>query len=316
MSATAAVLRMEVTIPGRSGAEIIAQPSGMPSTANPIRFFVWLAALFSGFVSGLGARIRIAVEDSTPKAATGTVVFTQASLAAGDKVILARIGYGAVVYTAVAGAATAALGQFSIDTSDTAVGDSFVLALAAYPPKRPWATGVNTAGSVALTAVDKGIDGNGIVMTEVDAGGGIALTQFSGGRDAGSLQSITGTFTAVPVANDTIVFGGAVTLTAKASAANENEFTIGANAAASATNLISVINAHSVLKGFILASSGGSGIVVMQLLQTGRIGSLIFVLDNLQNYTQTATSFAPSQTSTWIQSPQVYAVGASTTAQA
>ncbi len=305
MSATSAVLRAEITIPGRPGAEMIAQPGGIPSTANPIKFFVWFAALISGFVSGLGARIRLAVEDSTPTAATGTVVF--ATAIAGNWVAI-----NGVRYVAVAGVANAALGQFSIDTSDTATGDSFVLALAAYPPGRPIAVGVNTAGSVALTAVVPGRAMNDTLMT--DSGSTITLTQFSGGRDAGSLQSISGTFTAVATADDTLTIG-AVVLTAKASPSGENQWAIGANAAASATNLIAAVNAHSKLKGLILASSGGSGVIVYQLLTTGRIGNLIAVTESLNDYTQTATTIAPTQTSTWIASPAVYAVGASTTAQ-
>lgn len=309
-----AVLRMEVSIPGKSGTEMVTAPGGIPSTANPLKFFVWLATLFSGFVSGLGARVRIGVEESTPTAATGTVVFTQASLTAGDKVIVSG-PLGTATYTAVAGTAVAASGQFSKDTSDTAVGDSFVLALAAYPPNRPLFTGVNTAGSVALTATHAGVQGNAMVLSEVDASGGIALTQPSGGRDAGSLQSIVGTYTGVPADGGTLTIASVV-LTVAAAPANESEFDGGATAAAAATNLIACINAHSKLKGLILASSGGSGVVNMQLLQTGRIGALIPCVESMTNYTQTATSWAPTQTSTWVQSPQVYAVGSSTTAQA
>lgn len=309
--ATSAVIRAEITLPNKTGAEIAAQ--GL-STSNPLHFFVWLAKLVSGFVSGLGARVRFAVEDSTPTAATGTVVFTQASLAADDQVIITG-PLGTVTYTGVAGTAVAADGEFSVDTSDTAVGDSFVLALAAYPPKRPFAVGVNTAGSVALTATAKGVQGNAMVLRETDAGGGIALTQFSGGRDAGSLQTIIGTFTGVPADAGTLTIG-AVVLTVAASPANESEFDGGADAPGAVTSLIACINAHTKLKGLVLASVGTTTSKInIQLLQTGRIGALIGVAEALSNYTQSATTFAPTQTSTWIASPGVFAVGASTTAQ-
>lgn len=307
MSATSSVLRTEITIPGRPGAELAA---AIPSSANSLRFFSWFAALVSGFVSGLGARIRMGIEDSTPTAATGTVVFTQGSLTAGD-----WIAIGGVKYVAVAGAATASLGQFSKDTSNTAVGDSFVLALAAYPPGKPVAVGVNTTGSVALTAVVPGRAMNDVLMTESDASGGIALTQFSGGRDAGSLQSIIGTFTNAPADGGTLTIG-AVVLTTAASPGNESEWDNGTDGPTAAANLIACINAHSKLKGLILASAGTTTSKVnIQLLQTGRIGNLIAVTEALTNYTQDAATFAPTQTSTWIASPAAFAVGASTTAQ-
>lgn len=297
----AALYRMELVLPKQTAVEMAAK---LPSAGNKLRFFSWLATLFAGLPKGLGAMLRLGLDESTPKAATGTVVFTQANLTVGDKVII-----DGTPYTCVAGAATASLGEFSKDTSDTAVGDSFVLALAAFPSTNaPRCVGVNTAGSVALTWSKAGICGNSVLMQEVDAAGGIAITQFSGGREAGSLMSITGTFTGVAVANDTHVIGG-VTLTWKASAGNENEITIGADAAGCATALIAAINAHSKLKGLVVASSGGSGIAVMQLQLAGRVGNLVTCTESVTNYTQTATSFAPAGTEAWAASPVVAAIG-------
>lgn len=306
MSATAAVLRAEITCPNRAGVEFTAAPNAIPSTANPLQFFKWFATFIAGLV-GLGARVRLAVEDSTPTAATGTVVF--ATAIADDWVAI-----GGVKYTAVAGTADATLGEFSIDTSDTATGDSFVLALAAYPPGRPVAVGVNTDGSVALTLVEKGVIGN-TAFTLTPNGSTITCTQFSGGRDAGSLQTIIGTFTGVPADAGTLTIG-AVVLTVAASPANESEFDGGADAPGAVTSLIACINAHTKLKGLVLASVGTTTSKInIQLLQTGRIGALIGVAEALSNYTQSATTFAPTQTSTWIASPGVFAVGATTTAQ-
>lgn len=310
MSATSAVLRAEITIPGRPGVEFTAAPSAIPSTANPLAFFGWFASLISGLVSGLGARVRLAVEDSTPTAATASVVMDQANATAGD-----WIAINGVKYTVVAGAATAASGQFSKDTSATAMGDSFVLALAAYPPNAPVATGSNAAGTVTLTAVEKGTQANSYLITESDAAGGFdSIVQFSGGRDAGSLQTVNLTFSGLPIANETITIGGK-TLTFKAASGNQNEITIGADAAATAVNTTTIINANTDLKGLVLASSGGSGITAVQLLQTGRIGLLIALSEAATNTAWSAASFAPTQTSTWVASPAVFAVGASTTAQ-
>ena len=111
-----ALLRMEVVVPKRSGADVSAR---VPNRLAIPGFFTWLAAFFGGLASGLGAMVRLGIDESSPVAATGTVVFTQASLTAGDKVII-----DGVAYSAVAGAADATLGQFSKDTSDTAVGAS------------------------------------------------------------------------------------------------------------------------------------------------------------------------------------------------
>lgn len=304
-----ALIRMEVVAPGRTGAGLAAR---VPSAGRVSLFFSWLAAFFGGLASGMGAMVRLAIDESSPKAATGTVVFTQASMTAGDKVII-----DGIAYTAVAGAATASLGQFSIDTSDTAVGNSFVLALAAYPRDNrgpaPLCTGVNTAGSVALTWGKAGICGNSVVMQEKDTGGGIAITAFSGGREPGSLPNIIGTFTGVPADGGTLTLGSVV-LTVAAAPANESEFDGGGTSAEAAANLIACINAHSKLKGLIVASVGTTTSKLnMQLQIAGRPGALILSTEALSNYTQSATSYAPAGTEAWAASPVVSAIGPAST---
>ena len=300
-----AVIRMEVVAKNLSGAGLAPQ---VPLGGQVSRFFAWLAAFVGGLASMLGAMVRLSIDESTPVAATGTVVFTQANLTAGDLVII-----NGVAYTCVAGAATASLGQFSKDTSDTAVGDSFVLALAAYPRDnggaRPLAVGVNTGGSVAMTWATPGLAGNLAVMQEKDAGGGIALTQFSGGMEPGNLKNIIGTFTGVPADGGTLTLG-TVVLTVAAAPANESEWDGGATSAEAAANLIACINAHSKLKGIILASVGTTTSKLnMQLQIAGRPGALILSTESLSNYTQDATSYAPLGTEAWALSPVVSAIG-------
>lgn len=73
--------------------------------------------------------------------------------------------------------------------------------------------------------------------------------------------------------SDTVTFGSRV-ITAKTSAANENQFTIGANATADAVALAACINAHSELKG-ILSASAASGVVTVTCLIPGLIGKHI-----------------------------------------
>jgi hypothetical protein len=73
-------------------------------------------------------------------------------------------------------------------------------------------------------------------------------------------------------AGETIVIGN-VTLTWAASAANENEVTIGANLAADTTNLTSAINVHSKLKGMFTASGvTATGVVTVTYCGDPRLG--------------------------------------------
>ncbi len=302
-----ALLRMEVVVAKRPGSDVAAR---VPSAGRVSAFFAWLAALVGGFASGLGAMVRLGIDESSPVSATGTVAFTQASLTAGDWVEI-----NGVKYVAVSGAADATLGQFSIDTSNTAVGDSFVAALAAFPRDnggaRPIASGVNSSGTVTLTWLKAGIGGNIVVMQEKDASGGIAITQFSGGRDPGSLMTVTGTFTGVPADGGTLTIGGVV-LTVAAAPANENEFDGGASATEAGANIVACINANSKLKGLVVATDVGSGVVRYQLQLAGRVGALVSCLDGMTNYTHTATSFAPAGTEAWVASPVVSAIGPAT----
>jgi hypothetical protein len=303
----AGVVRLELMTPRRSGvADSLRSLS--QATTSPRAFFNALSTLILGALAGFGMRARCSIDESTPKAATGVVAFTQASLTAGDLVII-RQGSLTAILTAVASGAVAASGQFSIETSNTAVGDSFVLALAAFPPAKALVTGINAAGTVTMTAREAGAVGNTIFMSEKDASGGIALTQFSGGLDPSPLTTVLGTFSGTGTANDTITIGGVV-LTLVAAAANENEITIGGTAAITATNTIAVINANSKLKGFVLASSGGSAIVSLQLLMGGRLGNMVGLTEAGTGFSWAATSFAPATTEAWVSSPVVYSVGA------
>jgi len=300
----AGVLRIEVMTPTRAGAELAAT---RPVSSNVRAGFMWLVNLLSFALGGFGARLRVAIEESSPVAATGTVTLTQASLTAGD-----FVGIGSYKLTAVAGAAVAASGQFSIDTSDTAAATSLAAAINAYPPIAALVSATSAVGVVTITARQAGIGGNAIILSEQDAGGGIARSGsvLSGGLDPASLKTVLGTFSGVGTAADTISIGGVI-LTLVASAANENEITIGGTAAISATNTIAVINAHTKLKGFVLASSGGSAIVSLQLLESGRIGNLVALLDAGTGFSWASASFAPTGTEAWVADPVVYTTGTS-----
>ncbi len=89
---------------------------------------------------------------------------------------------------------------------------------------------------------------------------------------SGSLATATATIThANLTANDTITIAGVV-LTWVASAANENEITIGADATADAAALAAAINVHSKLKQILTATSA-LGVTTITSLIPGLFGT-------------------------------------------
>ncbi len=104
-------------------------------------------------------------------------------------------------------------------------------------------------------------------------------------ENATSLTKSSGTITltGLPVADETVTVCG-VAFTWKASAANENQVTIGADATASATALKNAINAHSKLAGLVLATSA-AGVVTVTCEVPGRIGNLLTLAEASSNLT-------------------------------
>lgn len=86
--------------------------------------------------------------------------------------------------------------------------------------------------------------------------------------------SVTATLVSVPV-DDTIILAG-VTLTAKASPANENQFSQAGTDTQDAASLAAVINAHSVLS-LILSATSALGVVTVSAKQAGLIGNQVAV---------------------------------------
>lgn len=301
----AAVVRAELMVPSRSGAVVAADRPTVATSAKEA--FNWLGNLILATFTGFGGRLRVSIDDSTAVKATGTIACSRANSAAGDKVMV-----GDAVLTVVDGAATAASGQFSRDTSDNAMASSLLAAIQAYPPALAWVTASVNTNTVTVTAKVGGTYGNSIPLAK-NAANASAFTlsgaALSGGIDPGALVSVNGTFSGTGTANDTLTFGSVV-LTLKASAANEDEITIGGSAAATATNTIAAINAHSKLKGLLLASSGGSGVVTVQLVAaSGRVGRLVTLAEASTQFSWAASTFAPSTTEAWAASPLSYAVG-------
>jgi len=90
-----------------------------------------------------------------------------------------------------------------------------------------------------------------------------------------SVVAASGTLTAATVVADNTCQIGAVTLTAKAAPANENQFLLnGADNTQQAVNLATVINAHSVLSKLVKATPA-LAVVTVAMLQGGIIGNAV-----------------------------------------
>lgn len=291
----AARIRIEATIADLSGSSVAPR---LPASNAPRVFVNWLINMLSAFLAGAHrARLRVSVDDSLGVAAALTITCVQASAAAGDTLVLTMADGKVFRFTAVSGTPVPANGEYAIITSNTAVANSIRAAMAAVPGFLSYLTPSGTA-TLILTAKVAGSMGNLIRATKTGVSAAFTGTGlFTGGIDPGALQTLTYTVTNVTTAGDTLTIGSVV-LTAAASAANENEYTIGGTAGATATNIKNAINAHTKLKGLVLASATGTstGIVTIALLMGGRIGSLIAVLKNSAVGTLSAASFVPSTT--------------------
>jgi len=91
---------------------------------------------------------------------------------------------------------------------------------------------------------------------------------------AANSVAASGTFTLSSVPVDDTVTIGTVTLTAKASPANENQFSQAGTNTQDAASLAAVINAHSVLSLSVSATSDGA-IVTVTAKAKGTIGNMI-----------------------------------------
>lgn len=107
--------------------------------------------------------------------------------------------------------------------------------------------------------------------------------------------TITITFANI-TAGETIVIGN-VTLTWAASAANQNEVTIGANLAAATTNLAAAINVHtSLAKLFVATGNTSTGVVTVTFTGDPRLGALIGLSETGDAVAVSASSFASDTT--------------------
>jgi hypothetical protein len=116
-------------------------------------------------------------------------------------------------------------------------------------------------------------------------------------QEAGEYKSSTVAVTqaSLVATTDTLVFGGAVTLTWVVESANENEITIGASNTLCGAALATAINAHSILGGVFFASNS-NGTVTIQYRGDPRIGSLIALTETGSGQVITGSTFASDVT--------------------
>ena len=214
-----------------------------------------LAREVSSALTVRDAKALVRVDAATRGAATATLVATQADATAGDEMHFLIPGEQRVTLTAVTGAADASAGEYSIDTSDTAVGASMDLAIKANPLLDRYMSSSAASGTVTLTARYAGSWAHNIYIDEeLTTGTAWATTQFSGGDDILDQPTMDIVFGTPDItANDTISIG-ARKYTWKASASADGEITLSTTPATAATNFAAAVNADANLTGICTAS--------------------------------------------------------------
>jgi phage tail sheath gpL-like len=146
----------------------------------------YLMTVAGGGEAPLGAKIHVFQDQGDGTQATGQIACTRAN-AAGDTVTVAG-----VTFTEATSPSSAPIkGEFARGASDTTCGSNLADAINAHPRLLGLLTAASVAGTLTLTAVDKGTHGNLIVMSTSDATA-FTLTQFASGAK-GTVQTQTKT---------------------------------------------------------------------------------------------------------------------------
>lgn len=193
-------------------------------------------------------------------------VGTPAGWAAGDTVEIAG-----ETFTAVASGADAALGQFDIGDTSTAIRDSLKAAVSANTTITDKFTVANGAGvdDFKLTEINAGGENAGAATATIAGAGTLASAETVGA--AAATQSVdTYTITTDFVESQTIKIGGS-TFTAVASdvVAADGEFNIGSDKAATASSLVTAINADAALGADYTAAATTDGAFTLTEIVNG-----------------------------------------------
>lgn len=226
------------------------------SDAHSLDAAVRLLRELGGTLVAKDAKATVRVDSVTRGAAAATITCVQASATAGDELHFTIPGYPRVTLTAVTGAATASDGEYSIDTSNTAMGASLDAAIEANALLKRHLTVTNSTGTVTVTAREPGTWAHDIIIGKsVTTAAAHVITAMSGGDDVLAKPSITVTFGSADItANDTISVG-ARKYTWVSSADADGEITLSATPATAATNFAAAINDDDTWTGLLTAEA-------------------------------------------------------------
>lgn len=249
-------------------------------TQTKAEYLQALLKLLEGCVSGeRNCAVYGGTDVETPVASAITVACARASATDGDKLNFILPDGQTVVLSVLASGAVAANGQISSASSDTAMASSLVACVQQVGGLNRYFTATSSSGTVTITARQPGAYWNGLLVTKTVTTAGVFTIGGSGsptnGRDPQDRASGTFTTTQASIANDSTTIVGTVTFTWKTSApSGENQILIGVGNPASATNLAAAINAHSALRGLVVATVA-SNVVTLTYWAPGREGELI-----------------------------------------
>jgi hypothetical protein len=288
-------------------AERVLRPSG-DTTDGLAR----LARELPSVLASSDAKITARVDAVTRRAARARVVCSQSDSTAGDKLHITIPGWPCVTLTAVSGAATGR--QYSTDTDSDAMAASVAAAINRDPLlSRHLTANDSEAPDVLIPAREPGSWAHGIlVVKEVTTAGALTITGFgvdpTTGTDVLDQPRAVLTFGAPDIVNDNTVTIGSVVLTWKASPSGENQIETSTNETTAATRFAAAVNAHSRLRGQVLATRVGA-VVEVSWLGDPRAGELVTTSRTETNagaMTWGAARLTPGSTLAYQADPRTY----------
>jgi hypothetical protein len=199
----------------------------------------------------------VRVDSAQGVAAARTLTITGASVTAGEYIGFDLPGIGSWRVTGVASGAADGDGTFDVSGTDNTAATNIRAAINSLNGLKDWVIASGSTNSVVITALVRGDVGNTWRIVDGTGGGVGTVGLLTGGvaPNARAEGAVVLTYANLTASTDTLSIG-AVTLTWVSGApANENQVQIGGSGTAAATNLAAAINAHSQLRGIILASS-------------------------------------------------------------
>lgn len=205
------------------------------------------------------ANVRVRVDSSLGVAAARTLTITAANIAAGEYIGFALGGNGTFKVSAVSSGGSAAAGTFNTGDTDNNTATAIRACINALPGLKDLVVASGSTNSVVVTARQVGIGPN---LWRIVDGTGSPSGIGTAGLLTGGIDNSARATSAVAITNanltgstDTLTIGATVLTWVAGSPANENQVQIGANATASGDNLVTAINAHSQLRGLIVATN-------------------------------------------------------------